>query len=538
MECYSEQTCALAVDGELAPDEAQRLRDHLATCRRCRGLVDALRAENRVLSESLHELPEETASPVGFSDLGRSCVWGDLALMAAVLALGSISSIWFDKVNIPAALEWFNPFSSSGRTNLLFTVFDQFATGGTAMLTDYAAVVGFVSLLLLVGGGALLLGRGRLRQSGPRLLMLIVLLALSLPSFALERRKGEFVTVAANETVDDSLAAAGNTVRIEGVVNGDLLAFGRTVEIRGTVKGDLVSFAKRTVVSGTVEGRIFTFSESLDLDGLLGHNLYGFAQNLRVNDRGRVGEGIVAAAGDITIEGEVKRSVDILTSGHAEVSGSIGRDLTISGVSLTLTNTARVGGNLSARVRELTRSHIADGATIAGKRDIQVKVRQSQFTRPRFYFHQAIWFAAAMLVGSLGLFLFPGFFRATSQAVGSGWLSLGLGVAVLAGAPVVMVVAAITLIGLPISLMLFAVYLAAMYLAKIWVGALLGRMLLKPSGATRGDWMLELLVGLLILTIVGFIPYLGVLVRLSVVCLGLGAFAGQLYRASRPVITA
>ena len=164
------------------------------------------------------------------------------------------------------------------------------------MLTDYAAVVGFVSLLLLLGGGALLLGRGRLRQPGLRLL--IVLLALSLPSFALERRHGEFVTVAANETVDDTLVAAGNTVRIEGVVNGDLLAFGRTVEVRGTVKGDLVSFAKRTVVSGTVEGRIYTFSESLDLDGQLGHSLYGFAQSLRVNDRGHVGEGVVAAAGD------------------------------------------------------------------------------------------------------------------------------------------------------------------------------------------------------------------------------------------------
>ena len=538
MECYSEQMCALAVDGELAPDEAQRLRDHLAACRRCRDLVDALRAENRLLTESLQELPEEAASPAGFFHLRRSWVWGDLAVLAAVLALGSITSIWFSDLSIPAALEWFNPFSASGRTNLLFTVFDQFATGGTAMLTDYAAVVGFVSLLLLVGGGALLLGRGRQRLPGMRLQLLIVLLALSLPSFGLERRKGEFVTVAANETVDDTLAAAGNTVRIEGVVNGDLLAFGRTVEIRGTVKGDLLSFAKRTVVSGTVEGRIFTFSESLDLDGLLGHNLYGFAQNLRVNDRGRVGEGIVAAAGDITIEGEVKRSVDILTSGHAEVSGSIGRDLTMSGVSLTLTNTARIGGNLSARVHELTQSHIADGATITGKRDIQVKVSQSQVTRPRFYFHQAVWFAAAMLVGWLGLLLFPGFFRNTSQAVGSGWLSLGLGVAVLAGAPVVMVVAAITLVGIPISLMLFAVYLAAIYLAKIWVGAFLGRMLLKPSAATKGDWVLGLLVGLLILTIVRFIPYLGGLVRLGVVCLGLGAFAGQLYRASRPLITA
>ena len=33
MECYSEQACALFVDGELAADEALRMRDHMATCR-------------------------------------------------------------------------------------------------------------------------------------------------------------------------------------------------------------------------------------------------------------------------------------------------------------------------------------------------------------------------------------------------------------------------------------------------------------------------------------------------------------------------
>ena len=85
--------------------------------------------------------------------------------------------------------------------------------------------------------------------------------------------------------------------------------------------------------------------------------------------------------------------------------------------------------------------------------------------------------------------------------------------------------------------MLLAVYLAAIYLAKVWVGAFLGQILLKPTGATKSDWLLGLLVGLLILTIIGFIPYLGGLVHLGVVCLGLGAFAWQLYRVSRPAIT-
>jgi len=228
--------------------------------------------------------------------------------------------------------------------------------------------------------------------------------------------------------------------------------------------------------------------------------------------------------------------VDILTSGSADVSGSIGRDLTTVGGRLTLTNTAQVGGNLSARVRQLKEAHIADGATIGGKRDIQVRVRESHFTRPRFYFHQAVWLAGAILVGWLGVLLFPGFFQATTQLVGSGLRSLGLGVGVLAGVPVAIVVIAITLVGFPLSLMLLALYLAAIYLAKIWVGAFLGRILLKPSGATKGDWLLGLLVGLLILTIVRFIPYLGGIVHLGVVCLGLGAFAGQLYRASRPAM--
>jgi len=354
MECYSEQTCALAVDGELAADEARRLRDHLTTCRRCRALVDALRAENRVLSESLNELPEE-ASPAGFSPPRSSWGWGDLAIMAAVLALGSIISVWFDELSIPAALEWFNPFSLSGRTNLISYLFYHFALGGTAMLADYAAVVGWISLLLLLGAGALLLGR-RGRLSHPGLPLLIVLLALSLPSFALERRHGDFVTVAANETVDDTLLAAANTVRVEGVVNGDLLAFGRTVEVRGTVKGDLISCAQRTEVSGTVEGHIYTLSHSLDLEGQLGHSIYGLVQSLHVDDRGRVGEGIVVAAGDASLEGVVKRSVNIFT-GNGDVSGSIGRDLMMAGGSLTLTNTARVGGNLSARVSDERCAH-------------------------------------------------------------------------------------------------------------------------------------------------------------------------------------
>jgi len=536
MECYSEQICARFVDGELEVDEARRVRDHLPTCPSCRKLVDALRTENRVLRETLQELPEKVASLAGLPAVRRSWLWGDLAVMAALLAVGSIVSAWINKLEVPGAIEWVNPFSLSGVTNLMFNLSDYLAHGGTAMLTEYAAVVGGALLLLLLGASTLLLGR-RSQLSKLAFGALIVLLTLSLPSSALERRHAEFVAVPASETVDDTLSISGNTVRVEGVVNGDLLVFAQSLEVGGTVKGDLVSFSKRIVVSGNVEGHIFTCSQSLDLDGQLGHSVYGWIQSFRLSNRGRVGDAIVVGAGDVIVEGEVKRSATMYT-GNADVSGTIGRELTMAGGRLTLTNTARVGGDLTARVHQLKDVHISDGAAIAGKRDVQVRTRQNRFTQPRFYFHQALWLAAAMLVGWLGLILFPGFFEACSQAVGSGWRSLGLGFAVLVGVPVAIVVAGITLVGLPLSLMLFALYLTAIYLAQIWVGAFLGRMLLRPAGSTKQEWLVALLLGLVILTVLTFIPYVGWLVRLAMVCLGLGAFAWQLYRTSRPPITA
>jgi hypothetical protein len=534
VECYSEQTISIFVDGELAAEESRLLRDHLATCRRCRQLLDALRAENRVLSESLQELPEEVTIPADFARLRWSLAWIDVAIVVAVLALGSVVAAWINELNVPEGLQWLNPFGASGGTNLVFNLSYYVAHGGAAMLADYAAVVGKILLVLLLGGSALLLARRwRLHQPGRLLIMLV---ALSLPGFALERRHSDIVTVRASENVEDTLLASGNIVRVEGVVNGDLLAFGGTVEVRGTVKGDLVSFAKRIVVSGSVEGNIFDLSNSLDLDGQLGHSIYGLMQSLRVNDRGRIGEAIVVGAGDVTIEGEVNRSVT-LYAGNADVSGGVGRELTMAGDNLTVTNTARIGGNLSARVRDLRNVHIAEGATITGTRVIQVREKENHFRRPRFYFFQAVWLAAAMLVGWLCLVLFPGFFQSSTQSVGSGWRSLGLGFAVLAGVPVAIILTAVTVVGLPASLMLLALYFVAIYLAKIWVGAFLGRQLLKPAGATKSDWLLGLLLGLLILTVIGFIPYLGGLVSFGVVCLGLGAFAWQLYRVSRPAMT-
>ena len=63
------------------------------------------------------------------------------------------------------------------------------------------------------------------------------------PSEALEARRGRDVVIGAGETVDATLVAAAESVRVDGTIDGDLIVAAARVEVRGRVRGDLVALA-------------------------------------------------------------------------------------------------------------------------------------------------------------------------------------------------------------------------------------------------------------------------------------------------------
>ena len=85
MSCYSEFTYSVYADGELPSEEKLRVEAHLATCRPCRAVVEALRAETMMIVEvladarmELETLPElQPASP-------SRLILGALAALAGV----------------------------------------------------------------------------------------------------------------------------------------------------------------------------------------------------------------------------------------------------------------------------------------------------------------------------------------------------------------------------------------------------------------------------------------------------------------------
>ncbi len=335
------------------------------------------------------------------------------------------------------------------------------------------------------------------------ILLMILLLAVAPATAAAEQtRTGGSVVVGQGETVRGGLTATGGTVVIRGTVNGDLNAFSGNVLIDqgGTVNGDVSAFAGNVRIEGTVTGNV---------DAQTG--------NLVIARSATVGQ---------SLEG---------SSGYTLIAGTVEGNARVSSETLTLADTANVGGNLVYDVGTFNREQ---GATVGGT------VRQDESLNsagPASVPSVPGWvgviygFFVNLLLGVLLLAVFPTFSDGVADKGRDNPLfSIGVGVLLLILVPIVLIVFAVTLIGIPISIigaLLFAVFL---WVAGVYGSFIVGVWLLSLAGeASR--W-LGLLLGVFVISVLDRIPIVGGIVQLVVLLLGLGALAMALrsrYRGRR-----
>jgi hypothetical protein len=98
----------------------------------------------------------------------------------------------------------------------------------------------------------------------------------------------------------------------------------------------------------------------------------------------------------------------------------------------------------------------------------------------------------------------------------------GIGFLVLIATPIAAIVLGVTLIGLPVALLGLVAWLTGLYLAKIFVAALVGQTLMTSPTSRPGSFALALLLGLVLVFVAVNLPYLGGWIRALVVLLGLG----------------
>lgn len=354
---------------------------------------------------------------------------------------------------------------------------------------------------------------------------------------AADLRQGNDVTIPAGVTVADDLYATGGAVHMNGTIAGSLIAAGGTVDVTGTVQHDVMVAGGTVTISGPVTGTIRVAGGNLRLSGSVGEDVVAAGGTIDLAPGTTIGRDLVLAGGTATVAGQVGRDLTA-TTGTLDLLGSVERNVKADVTNLHLGNGASVGGNLDYGSDNA--AQIDSGATVAGT----VTHSPAQFTHQPSPAQRALdtftgWIRLVIglfVLGLLVLLPFGAFGRRAADAIGGDPLpSLGLGLAVLIGVPIaalIVFVLGLLVGGWPLALAglaLLAIGAAVGYvLAAVFVGRAAFRLL-----RTQAHPLLELLVGLVVLTAVGLIPILGGLIDFAAVVVGLGALALTLFRSWR-----
>ena len=384
----------------------------------------------------------------------------------------------------------------------------------------------------------------RLRLSLALLLTFLISLIAVPAALAADFRADTTITIAEGEVIDDDLYLFGTTIVIDGTVNGDVFALGTTVTINGTVNGMVNIGATTIVINGTVVESARLAGYEASVLGSIGEDLLVAGNIATVSDSGVVGRDLIPLASTFTLDGAVERRISggVQT---ATLNGSVGTDVDLDANNLTVTDSARIGGDLV--YRSSIDAKIASGAQIGGE------VIAEQLTEENgevaadgeaevagvsvgMFVPAIIGFVIAAVYGTVMLFGLPRItIAASNQLIEGPLLSLGLGVATLILAPIIAILVMITVVGIPVGLVTLLLYSIALYSAQVFVGMSIGRLILSffADANRRLMQFLGLLLGLLILFAIGFIPYVGPWIPFLVAIFGLGGVVVAVGRLRR-----
>jgi hypothetical protein len=242
---------------------------------------------------------------------------------------------------------------------------------------------------------------------------------------------------------------------------------------------------------------------------------------------------VVVLDGTVTIAGRATGDV-VSVGGPVRVTGRIDGDLIAVSDRAVLGSTARIGGDLRYGDE---RPVLASGASVAGT--VSNENWADAASGWGWLSALAWWLAVSvstLIVGVLLVWLAPGALYAAERAVRERvGVTVGWGVAIAIGVPLLAILALVTLVGIPfgVALVLAAVpVLLVAYMASAWV---VGRRVLRNRSTSR--WA-AMLAGWAILRALALIPAAGALVGLAATVVGLGALAVALWQARKPGVPA
>ena len=404
----------------------------------------------------------------------------------------------------------------------------------------------------------------------------VLLFGISGSAQAADFRNGDFITIDADEVIDDDLFISGQHVEMNGVVKGDLIASGSEVIVNGKVEGSLVIAGHTVEMNGQVGGSVYGAGYSITLgpEAEIGRNAYGMGYSLKTEAGSSIGRSLYAGGYQVLLDGDIANDVETDSAAlllNGAVGGDVKSQVSVSGeaappgffmpgmpVVKSLAPGLQVGNNAKiSGAMDVTEAAEESGGAPAGSQSIVVTVGKAILARVGE-------FIALMIVGGLLLYFWPGMVNRAGELLqtrplpSAGWgcaVSLIFVIAVPIVAVLLFIVASLggfitagqlfgNIMGIGGASLALVVSLFTFTLAvvtKALVAFLVGKLILAKAApqlkSGMGQNLGALALGAFIYELLRAIPFLGWVIAVIVVLLGLGAlyyFAKETWQSLHP----
>jgi cytoskeletal protein CcmA (bactofilin family) len=369
--------------------------------------------------------------------------------------------------------------------------------------------------------------------------LVLVLLAAPLLAQSSERQSHERQSPAEQHAVDEDRFIAGGSLWVRRRIAGNLFAAGGSVDIAAPVDGSAAVAGGTVRVSAPISQSLYAAAGTVTLNGPVEHNARIAAGAVEIGRQADVGREASIVAGDVRIIGRI--GGDLQTGGgHVFIDGPIGGDVEIASGSVELGPSARIGGRLRYASREeLVRDPAAEVQGGIERFTPREARRPAQRIEART--RQAagwVWSAGLALVAAVLVAILPGFYSAVAATVRTRWAwSLLVGFIALVCIPVAASILMLTLIGIPLGIAAIVFYVLLLFAGYATAGIGIGEAVLQrlqSARATHTGWrVLAAVLGVLAVSLLGRLPWLGGFVVFAALLLGIGALLLQLAARSR-----
>jgi hypothetical protein len=331
----------------------------------------------------------------------------------------------------------------------------------------------------------------------------------------------------------------GDATVLQGsAADGDLVTAGRNVNVQPEIKGDLAAAGANVTIAGPVLGYLLVAGSNVNINGPVGNDLWAAGANVTVN--APVADNAMLAGRTVILQPQasVKRDASVAGS-SVEVLGRVEHNLKLAAAEARLAS--EIGGSVEARVGRLkvmpgavihgdlkvyspNPPEISPEAKVLGRVDYQQEAFEGRWSPMNWLGRWAFMFLALLVLGAATIALSTLWAQRIAEKITrKPGISLLTGLLGLILVPLVCLVLVMTIIGIPLAVVIIALYAVALLLSGVFVSYLIGGWFfhrLKRPGVSP---YVKLALGALAVALLASLPWIGWLFQLLILMVGLGA---------------